>query len=590
MYCSSEDASHPFESLFRKDTSSGWVSAAGPVYPVECVIDPGSKFVLTGMEVISHQSMIPSRVDLYGTMSEALDSSCVWESIGFFSFNDNERSQWQARELKRIRIDHKRLRFLRMVISGCHEVPPNVEKRCSFVSLEIQGRKDTKPKLASYEQMVEEINANKQAAVEREDYGTAADYKEQLQHAVEREGELRELFRQKDEALANEEYLLVDRIVNQILAIIRPSDDDWEPEPVRPVVEEPRRPPPPEPEPEPVKEPEPPKELSGKSEAFFVTEFGDRAKVLSPPEDVVDLDALQQLVEPQFNEPVRKPRKVPKKPKMVAERVPKVKQADGRSARALPNFNDVPKQDDPDELSEEHRAEAAALISLFGESPVAMAYSSGWMNKVNGYKQLCELIAGLKTANEKIRAFRGLMPLVHENLEGGLKAVFCPAVEQTITMVDAIDLPPNEFLAFVHQILPAVMTKLGDSNPRINESANHFVLWAAEKDPKFSMNELVQWILKPLSSQNQYHLLTAKMVLLKIIIERHGIGPNGKVKLPEVMNLVVPCLESRKAEVRQQSFDLLVSIYPLVGTAMDKYLSTAPRIVKDQLKAAVAKL
>ena len=585
---------HPFHGLLSKDGASSWISGPSPRYPVECVIDLSSKFILTGMEVISHQSMIPSRVDLYGTMSDTLDSTCVWESIGFFSFNDNERSQWQARELKRIRIDNKRLRFLRMVIGGCHDVPPNPEHRVSLVSLELQGRKDTKPRLGSYEDMIEELTTNKQAAVDREDYGAAADYKDQLQHAHEREDELRDLFRQKDEALANEEYLAVDRIVNKILSIIRPNDDEWEPEPTpspppKPAPERPIKPSPkevwlPDPEPE-----EPPKELSAKSEAFFVTEFGDDRKVLSPSTDVVNLDALRDLTEQQIDEPPRKPRKVPKKPKAVTERVPKIKQVEGRAGRTLPNFNDMPKQDDPDELTEENRAEAAVLIELFGESAVAMAYSTGWMNKVNGYKQLCELITGLKSHNDKIRAFRGLMPLIRDRLEGGLKAVYCPAVEQTIAMIDAIDLPPNEFLAFVHQLLSVVIAKLGDSNPRINESSNQFVLWAAEKDPKFSMNELVQWILKP-PSPKQYHLFAAKMTLLKVIIERHGIGPNGKVKLPEVMNLVVPCLESRKAEVRQQSFDLLVSIYPLVGTAMDKYLTSAPRIVKDQLKAAVAKL
>ena len=200
IYCSSEEPDHPFEYLFRTDIVSGWVSGPNPQYPIESVIDLKGKFILTGLEIASHQYLIPRRVDLYGTRSEILDQNCVWESIGFFTFNSNQRSQWQARELKRIKIDSCKYRYLRIAFQDCHQAPLNYYSQVSIISLEIQGRLDLKPRMTSLEDMIADITSAKQAAVDEENYGAAADYKEQLDNISEHHDEIADLFKQKDEA------------------------------------------------------------------------------------------------------------------------------------------------------------------------------------------------------------------------------------------------------------------------------------------------------------------------------------------------------------------------------------------------------
>jgi len=59
------------------------MSLPNPQYPIDIIIDFGSKLTLTGIEGVSHESTIPSRVDLYGTLSGDLASDCPWDSIGF---------------------------------------------------------------------------------------------------------------------------------------------------------------------------------------------------------------------------------------------------------------------------------------------------------------------------------------------------------------------------------------------------------------------------------------------------------------------------------------------------------------------------
>lgn len=578
-YCSSEDPQHPFNYLFRDDIVSGWVSSPNPRYPIEAIIDMKGKFILNGIEVVSHQYMISGRVDLYGTRDEPLNDLCQWESIGFFQFNDNQRSQWRARELKRIKIDHKTVRFLRIVFQDCHPTPMNQYNQVSLISLEVQGRKDLKPRMTSYEDMINDLESAKIAAVEQENYAAAADYKEELVNIAKNEQEIRNLFQQKEVALQDERYLDVDSIIKRIMAILIPTEQEqYQSEPVQ-QPEEPQEYqhkyiPEQEPEPEPEQESEPENEQEqinpvADPGTFFLTEFHDDSKIIAPSqEQLIVIDTPEP-------EPAPPPRKKSKPPK---ERVPQ---------RQVPDFSKPPpKSDDPDELSDEARAEAEPLIELFGESPIALAYSNSWSSKVNGYKKLCELVAGLKNQNDILKAIRGLTPLMRKRFNDGLKAVYCSAVEETIKMVDSISLPNNEFNIFVHQLLPLAIAKLGDSNQRINESANQFVIWCANKD-KFALTEVIQFALKQPSSPNQYHILSAKLVLLKTLIEKCGFAPSGKMKLGEVMKIIVPCLESRKAELRQQAFELLVHIYPIVGSSMEKYMTNVPRLVKEQFKTAV---
>lgn len=584
IYCSSEEPDHPFEYLFRTDIVSGWVSGPNPQYPIESVIDLKGKFILTGLEIASHQYLIPRRVDLYGTRSEILDQNCVWESIGFFTFNSNQRSQWQARELKRIKIDSCKYRYLRIAFQDCHQAPLNYYSQVSIISLEIQGRLDLKPRMTSLEDMIADITSAKQAAVDEENYGAAADYKEQLDNISEHYDEIADLFKQKDEALQNEQYLVVDSIINRILAIITPSllkeseiqnpEPDQIPEPI------------PSPTPEPIEnDSEPP---AHDPSSFFLTEFKDDTKVILPTEGSQELVTLDDLPVTQPQEPSSPPpeppkKKQPKKGIMIQENVPTTKVP---QRHQVPNFSkDPPKQDDPDPLSDENRAIAEPLIQLFGESVISMAFSNGWSCKVNGFQKLCELINGLKTDKEKISAFKSMMPLIRSRFSDGLKAVYCSAVENTMNLVDSIELPSAEFGNFIHQVMPMVIQKLGDSNQRINETAHNFALWSIEKD-KFAFQEVVQYALKA-PAQNQYHLWMAKLKLVKKLIERYGIDQDGKIPSPDVMKLVVPCLESRKGEIRQQAFDILVKIHPVLGNKMDKYMRNVPRLVMDEFQKKI---
>ena len=157
LFCSSEEPHHSFTSLFKDVGHSGWVSDPNQGFPIEILLDPKTYFLISGIEIVSHEYMIASRVDLYCTTDEVINDDSEWESIGYFCFNINQRSQWKAREFKQISIEKRRLRYLRIIVSDAHPIPQNRFHQVSFVSFRILGRTDIKPRLSTLEELIADI-------------------------------------------------------------------------------------------------------------------------------------------------------------------------------------------------------------------------------------------------------------------------------------------------------------------------------------------------------------------------------------------------------------------------------------------------
>ena len=610
VFCTSEDPNHPFENLFRDDTPSGWISLPSPNFPVEAIIDTKNLFVLTGMDIVSHESMIATKVDLYGSKDDELNQTTQWFSIGYFTFNSNQRSQWVARELKHVSIDSCTLRFLRILIEGVYETPPNRDHRISFISLTLNGHREIKPRMNNLEELIEDLKNAKLQAIEEENYGAADLYKNELLNIEENKEELERLFNNKAEALKNEEYLDVDSIMNSINAIIKKGRIPQDQIPIQTIqqqqqqqqeqeipIEEPSFVPDETKKPgrkeKPIIKDTPSTVQVGAEDGFFLTDF-DKGAVLAIASDEQfpiqnnDNNGDQSPREEEFPpDPEPAPPPPPKKPKKPKNKLPPPTKSVNPPKERAPRFAKGPpdidkRNEQPDELSDENKAEANTLISVFGEKVVAIAYSSNWSLRVSGLEKLCELIKGLKTAGDKTRALSGILPLLRRRFSDGLKATYVSAIEQTISLLDALNVEGNELGTIIHVLLPISMGKLGDTNQRISDISKQFCLWCANKD-KWALTELQQYTLHP-PNPNQYHQQIAKLNLLTVLMEQYGVGnEKGKLKLPDVMGLVVPCLDSRKEEVRKLAIKITQSLQEQFGSVIDKYLKNVSRLVKEQL-------
>lgn len=87
-------------------------------YPQELVVSFDDVKYLTQLQILSHQSKIAKRVEIFVTQEGDPDNA-AFQRLGYLSLDSNERSGFQARELKSVFVNTP-TRLLKLVIHGCH--------------------------------------------------------------------------------------------------------------------------------------------------------------------------------------------------------------------------------------------------------------------------------------------------------------------------------------------------------------------------------------------------------------------------------------------------------------------------------------
>merc|ERR1711871_986873 len=92
------------------------------------------------VQILSHQSKIASKIEIYvGSGSDYHGSKYI--RLGYLSLDDNERSSYQARELKTVYLEHVR-NFVKLVIHQCHANKYNLFNQVGIVAVNLIGSGD----------------------------------------------------------------------------------------------------------------------------------------------------------------------------------------------------------------------------------------------------------------------------------------------------------------------------------------------------------------------------------------------------------------------------------------------------------------
>ena len=127
--CSSEDSAHPARELQGFHAHSrGWQSSQWCEYPQELVLQFHGRVSVQQVQLLSHQFKIASQVELFiGTMPPGVPApasgvaGASFVRLGHFSLDANERSKFQARELKTVYVPQATEgNYLRLLLHKCH--------------------------------------------------------------------------------------------------------------------------------------------------------------------------------------------------------------------------------------------------------------------------------------------------------------------------------------------------------------------------------------------------------------------------------------------------------------------------------------
>eukprot|EP00929_Paragymnodinium_shiwhaense_P070119 TRINITY_DN35491_c0_g1_i1.p1 TRINITY_DN35491_c0_g1~~TRINITY_DN35491_c0_g1_i1.p1 ORF type:complete len:827 (+),score=189.47 TRINITY_DN35491_c0_g1_i1:131-2611(+) len=139
--CTSEDPEYPVSQLLaRAPQSTGWQTSRYCEYPQELGLEFESPVHLRQVQFLSHQSKIATKIELFtalppdGTRYESVQ----FKRLGYLSLDNNERSQFQARELKSVYVDVK-AQFLRILFHKSHANRFNVTNQVGLIALSCLG-------------------------------------------------------------------------------------------------------------------------------------------------------------------------------------------------------------------------------------------------------------------------------------------------------------------------------------------------------------------------------------------------------------------------------------------------------------------
>ena len=147
-----QDPDHPKEELDRRSPDTrGWQSQKNCHYPQQLILKLISKnqpVELSKIEFLSHQSKIATKVEIVVAVDEpssfnhadiSFDQCQSIRRLGYVSLDSNERSQFQARELKSINISPQRVMFVKFILHDCWKNDLNPCNQVGIISVQLLG-------------------------------------------------------------------------------------------------------------------------------------------------------------------------------------------------------------------------------------------------------------------------------------------------------------------------------------------------------------------------------------------------------------------------------------------------------------------
>ena len=135
VHVSSEDEEFSVRELLnRTPFSRGWLSSRFCNYPQELLIEFPKPIKMREIQFLSHQYSIATKIEIFILPPQ----SEKFKKIGYLSLDSNERSNFQARELKTVYTDYACTR-VKFNLLRCHRNTLNIYNQVGLIAISILG-------------------------------------------------------------------------------------------------------------------------------------------------------------------------------------------------------------------------------------------------------------------------------------------------------------------------------------------------------------------------------------------------------------------------------------------------------------------
>eukprot|EP00903_Cladosiphon_okamuranus_P013509 g12582.t1 len=139
-FCSGEEPEYPADELnAHSPHTRGWQSPQFCDYPQELGLVWEAPARVSQVQILSHQSKIATQIELFVGHGDSYESA-HFRRLGYLSLNSNERSKYQARELKSVYVNAPG-QYLRMLVHKCYINEVNLFNQVGIVAVNLLGDK-----------------------------------------------------------------------------------------------------------------------------------------------------------------------------------------------------------------------------------------------------------------------------------------------------------------------------------------------------------------------------------------------------------------------------------------------------------------
>ncbi|XP_016415245.1 centrosomal protein of 104 kDa-like isoform X2 [Sinocyclocheilus rhinocerous] len=255
----------------------------------------------------------------------------------------------------------------------------------------------------------------------------------------------------------------------------------------------------------------------------------------------------------------------------------------------------------PEPLTEKAQREASLPIDICGDSLVAGAYSKTWSYREDAlltvYKKLLEVPSG--TPKAELRSMtRAAVFLCKKALTDKVSSVFLASLNLLRMILSEFipnhQLGKSEISHCVEQTWNNLLSRTGESTLRLRTLAITFIQEMALFKEVRALQMVPVELVRPMQSSAPTRLALSRLELLEKLLEQLGTKDSG-FTLDNVMRFLAGGLEHSAASVRELSVRVVQAMYHLHGKAVLNYLppddtSTRKNVLYKNLFDSLAKL
>ncbi|XP_024540141.1 centrosomal protein of 104 kDa-like [Selaginella moellendorffii] len=620
--CSGQDDDFPANELSKGASGRGWQAQRFCEYPQELVIELQWPSHVFTMQLLCHEYKISSKVEIFASvLANEQMSSKQMKRLGHLSLDPNERTGFQARELKSIQINAP-ASSLRLVLHNCYSNKLNVYNQVGIVALVVTGdplseeqiimhqlrhtipsesprqkilEKKTKPRGGVSEsanvdcitgQRIQRLQQEKQQAVEEEDYDEAKRLKLLIEKLKTLGQKIKELERKKKLAVEEEDYDQAKYCKLEIEKLRQLNSENSEDETsdmgdLSNVI--------------PCSAKNTQNDFNGvahRESRDSSTQTSEQVSEDEYKEELpihgIDDNDIQQTVEQTSGTLAPEPVSVQQEDR------PTYRQAlheDTVVTEMRTSQDDQSSNSDevltPEPLPETVVKEFSDVLTVMDRYHLECLLSKHWQLRDKSLQVLEKELESKSHMSDTVTSFRAIHKVVTRGLNDRVSNVFFSSIQVLRAYVTryAAEVQSRELHSCLGDIASILRDKLGDSNARTKEAAGDTLMFFAMVK-EAGLNVIAPLMLKVPKTLALWKPILGRLQWLLVGIPKFGLQPQGRSGSPgfatePLMHFVVHCFNYPNGEVRSAAMKVTTEVYKIIGLGVEKFLKGVKPVIRE---------